>query len=449
MSQPRDLPSTREHGVALVVSLVILVLLAVMAVALLQSSGIDRTSSKAVADKAKADLAAQAAVDAAMAQLLDNLKTYPDSATGWETINGNDGTVLYYRDKTPEQTSGAAPAQLYVLPLASGATAQKIADKSKALPTLTDTPLATANAYNFNHVRSAGDKIGWIGSSPQWAGSAPQPFRGQWIELTDSDSKVTGRYAFWAEDESFKANANYMGSTPRGGATTGSSPSEIPFQGVLKSVMTGSPNYDSIAKSITDYRGNFPGALFLNYRDLNQVGGQSTLADTAKFEATIFSGASDLSRSGSKRVNLNKVVSTSTDATEIRKQLDEIIKTITAQSPNFGQRFYRNDPNNKNSLDVPTTGTPSDQTIYLNKIAANIRDYIDTDSQPTIVNNDSSLTVRIGSGPTNAIIANGGGTAGTNEVIAIGKERVPLIQEYALRVRETSFGPRPDRLRTM
>ncbi len=89
-----------------------------------------------------------------------------------------------------------------------------------------------------------------------------------------------------------------------------------------------------------------------------------------------------------------------------------------------------------------TCAHPSNRTIYLNKIAANIRDYIDTDSQPTIINNNSGMTVRIGSPPTNAIVSSGGGTAGPNEVIAIGKERVPLIQEYALRVREIQFGPR-------
>ncbi len=41
--------------------------------------------------------------------------------------------------------------------------------------------------------------------------------------------------------------------------------------------------------------------------------------------------------------------------------------------------------------------------------------------------------------PTNAIVASGGGTAGPNEVIAIGKERVPVIQEYALRIRQIAF----------
>ncbi len=431
----------QNTGVALVVTLVILVLLAGLAVGLLQTSSLERGTSKAVADKAKADLIAQTAVNAAIAQLLDNLTQYPDSATTWETINGNDGTVLYYRDKTPEQAIAAnTAAQLYVLPLASGATAQTVATKNNALPTLTDSPPATANAYNFNHARFSGDTQGWIGSSPQWTSggpTAPQPFRGQWIELTDSDAKKTGRYAYWMEDESFKANANYMGSSSRGSNTLGDLPSQIPFQGILKAVLTGSPDYNTIASDITTYRAKFPSSLFFNFRDLNQVSGQSTLAESAKFEATIFSGESNLSRGGTKRVNLNKVVSESTDPTEIRKQLDQIIKSITYLLPNFPQRFYRSG-SNKNSLDVPGTGTPSHQTIYLNKIAANIRDYIDTDSQPTIVNND--LTINIGSAPMHSLP--GGGASGSNEVIAIGKEAVPLMQECMLRVKQAAFSNR-------
>ena len=154
------------------------------------------------------------------------------------------------------------------------------------------------------------------------------------------------------------------------------------------------------------------------------------IADQSKFEATIYSGTSNLSRGGSKRVNLNKVVATSTDETAIRSQLDQIIKTITYHLPNFGQRFYRDAANLNTTTDVPA----ADQTIYLNKLAANIRDYIDTDSQPTIINSDG--TVRIGTPPTHCFVASGGGTLGPNEVMAIGKDHVPSIQEYVIRVRQ-------------
>jgi Tfp pilus assembly protein FimT len=428
--------STRKRGESagfvLVITVVILALLTIMAVAFLSSSTSDRAISRAAANKTKSDLAAKTAYDVAVTRLIDNLSQYPDSATTWESVNGtNSGTVLYFRDKTPEDAiaTGVA-AQLNVLPLASGGTVQPVASKSSALAILDNT-----NSFDLNHARFSGDTQGWIGAPPA-AASRPE-FRGQWINLTNSDGKVTGRYAFWMEDESFKANVNLMGNTLRGSNTLGNSPVQIPLQGLFKTVLN-STDPDTIATDTMAFRTSFPASSLFEYRALNQVKNQPTLADLLKFEATVYSGASNLSRSGSKRVNLNKVVSDSIDPTAIRTQLDEIIKTVTFHLPNFAQRFYRTGAD-KNSLDVLDSGTPSYRTIYLNKIAANIRDYVDTDSQPTIVNND--LTVNIGAVPTNAIPS--GGASGTNEVVAIGKEAVPLLQEYMLRVKQIEPKLRP------
>src|SRR5436190_1295503 len=91
----------KDRGFALIVTVIILALLAVMAVAFLSTSRVERGTARGVADKVKADLAAQSAVNAAISRLIDNLTNYPDSATTWETINGDPATVVYYRDKTP------------------------------------------------------------------------------------------------------------------------------------------------------------------------------------------------------------------------------------------------------------------------------------------------------------------------------------------------------------
>src|ERR1700730_2815547 len=417
-------------GFALIVTVIILSLLAIMAVAFLSSSRVERATARGVADKTKADMIAQTAVNTAIARLTDNLSTYPDSATTWETLNGNPATIVYYRDKTPEQGAGSP---MNVFPLVSGATVQPIATKTSSFPTT----LNDSNSFDLNHARFSGDTQGWIGAPP---GAASRPsYRGPWVNVTDSASKVTGRYAYWIEDESFKANANLMGNTLRGSSTLGNAPSQIPFQGVFKTVLT-SGNPDTIANDTVTLRANFPSSAFFEYRALNHVKNQPTLADSIKFEATIFSGTSNLSRSGFKRSNLNKVVADSANATAIRKQLDQIIQAITHQLPNLSQRFYRNG-SDKNSLDVTSTGSPSNQTIYLNKVAANIRDYIDTDSQPTIVNNDSSLTINVGAIPTHSFPD--GGAFGANEAVAIGKESTPSLQEYMVRVKQIEPKTRP------
>lgn len=459
--QRRNDPGNRERGFVLVITVVILALLTIMAVGFLSSSTSERATSRASANKTKADLAAQTAVNVASTRLIQLITSYPDSATTWESVNQSSGglryqgTTIYYRDQTPEATAAGTPSQLRALPLiseaqpvaipygAQTATARETTLRG-ALPALDST-----NSYDLNHARFSGDTQGWIGSPPS-AASRPE-FRAQWTNLTNSDGKVSARYAYWMEDESFKANANLMGNTLRGSNSLGDAPTQIPLQGIFKTVLASS-NPDTIANDAVTLRASFPSGAFYEYRSLNRVPGQPILADSLKFEATIFSGAINLSRNGSKRVNLNKVVvdqnpdptnsaAVTAAQTAIRKQLDQIIKTVSYHLPNFGQRFYRTGTD-RNSLDVSDSAGSTHRTTYLNKIAANIRDYIDTDSQPTIVNNDTGYTIRIGVAPTHPIETSGGGTAGTSEIVAIGKERVPFIQEYLLRVRQIAFSPR-------
>ncbi len=446
-----DPSSNRTGGFALIVSLIMIALLTIMAVAFLSSSGTDRATGRAAANKAKADLASQAAINVAISRLVDNVMKYPDSATSWERVTqaGSstaqyEGTTLYYRDQTPENVTPGTPSPLHALPLISGAQSVLIPPPPQT-PSVREATLRSAlpvldatNSFDFNHARFAGDTQGTIGAP---FGTTPRPeFRAQWIDLKDSDGNVTGRYAYWMEDESFKVNVNLMGKTPRGANTLGDSPSQIPLQGLLKQTLGAGFDPEAVANDIFANRAAFPNSLFFEFRALNHVTGQSDLAESAKFEATIHSGSSNLSRSGTKRVNLNKVVTASADPSVIRNQLDQIIKTITYHLPNFAQRFYRTGTD-KNSLDVQNSGSSLHQTIYLNKIAANIRDYIDADSQPTIVKNDPpAYTVVVGSPPARSLPI--GGSTGSNPIAAIGKENVPFLQEYMLRAKQLLFSSR-------
>ena len=122
-----------NRAFALIVTVIMLSLLAIMAVAFLSTSRVERGTARGVADKVKADFAAQSAVNAAIARLMDNITNYPDSATTWESVNGvNGGTILYFRDKTPEAAIAAGTtAQLNVLPLISGGIVKPVASKKR------------------------------------------------------------------------------------------------------------------------------------------------------------------------------------------------------------------------------------------------------------------------------------------------------------------------------
>ena len=69
-----------QSGVALVTTIIVVAVLAVVAVAFMQSVGTDRLSSRTGANYMKARLAAEAGASAAEAALANLITQYPDSA---------------------------------------------------------------------------------------------------------------------------------------------------------------------------------------------------------------------------------------------------------------------------------------------------------------------------------------------------------------------------------
>lgn len=446
---------TARRAFALVTVLVILTLLSVIVTAFLTSTAAERATARAFCNATRADLAASSATSDGATLLKACFETYPDSATTWEPVwcSGSAvtaGTVLYFRSHPNGAAFDPANDPVSLRPLMSGGTAVALTG-SQAAPAKGRSTLAVAypslpfthpdNSVDLNYPRFAGDTIGWIGSSGTGRLSVCVPWIYQ-TETTGTGARPVARYAYWIEDESFKINTDCSGKDPRGTDTAGDSPAQIPLQGLLAA--SGSlPASDGEAAGIVNVRNSFPGRRFGDFRALNQVCTIPNFAETAKFEGTAYSSSLNLSRSGARRLNLNAVVQDSTDADAIRRQLDWAIAPIRIQLPNFGQRFYRLDPKSLNDLQVPTIRSmPSADCTetYLQKIAANLRDYIDPDSQPTIVNNDADMTIRLGK-PTTAIEPLQSGTQGDNSVLAVGKENVPYLDEYAIRVTLNGFSP--------
>ena len=108
------------------------------------------------------------------------------------------------------------------------------------------------------------------------------------------------------------------------------------------------------------------------------------------------------------------------------KRLYRSTYTFTSSSPSY--------PSNLNSVGPPYGPTAAQATIYLNKIAANIRDYIDPDCIPTVVypstNGDIIGQVRAKSRPTVSLYV----SDGANAVWAFGKDTAPFLQEAAVHI---------------
>jgi hypothetical protein len=373
--------------------------------------------------------------------------------------------MLYYYDAPPGRVSHPAPARR-ILPLMSVG-----ADENGRL--LAEVPLEEKgnalggeawndeNSVDLNRPRFNGDTAGWIGSPPPPKGASgevdnradkPKAFRAKWIELKEqstsgSQPKTFARYAFWIEDESFKLNLNLLGAQPRSAEkdSAGQSPAEIPIQGLLRSARAPFPSdaeRDSFARDVVQLRDGFFGRRMLEMRGFNRAHGSYNLGDEAKFLATLFSASHNVSRHGSQRLNVNglgfDVMTTSSAPAdgEIMQGVSRLVEAIRFHAPKFGERFYHDVAEEKVTPIVLNAEqvTPAHRNIYLHKLAANLRDYIDIDFQPTILDRSGKLWPR--RAPVTAMSAR----EGENEAWAQGKDSAPFLQEAVARLRGGPIG---------
>lgn len=497
----------RRGAFALVITLLILSLLVIVAVSYLSSMMSERQTADAYTAKARAEQAAQSGADSAMAILTESFRDFPDSATAWDTASASsapfEGTSLYlravpssptdpaaYANPQPDAASAAAndpagnnpanPAcKTFVLPLISGVPggrAQLVANRAGMLPamSLSVTDPTRQNFTDLNVRRAYGDIQGVIGSPPGWKGTAPKPALAYWVTLNGDDNRPTSRYAFWIEDESFRANISYLGtdgqkpgqnridntSQPRENNLPRSlRPGDMSLPGFLTAINDGSVVANTTQLLAT--RAAYPGGVFPDPLAFVHSAGDGKLSDSLKpvvdalrYLTTTQSGTLNYTRHGTQRLNLNDILpkptvplsETPQTAAVTQNAVDQIVETIKFHLPDFGQRFYRTstatDSATLNARQVAAiaglSGDPA--TIYLYKLAANICDYLDTDSQPTMIlagGTVDATPVNYGTAPLNDEQSN-------NTYWAQGKESSPLIQEVVVRYRPVvGTGPSP------
>jgi hypothetical protein len=458
----------QEQGVALVVTVIVVAMLAVVGVAFMQSTSADRASSRSVANYLRARLAAESGAAAAQAMVASAIARYPDSAAVWQNIGGggangtnNEATVLYLRAQSGNTNLGASPGafgpnvSVLAQPLVSrvGADAESFNTNPTSLTEVGSLLAFSTNDKTMVNLNATNDSRPFplVGARSSTNPGAPVT-AAKWIYIskfggaTNATNPYVARYAFWVEDESFKVNINVATNGPRGTSSLGLSSEEVRIDGSWKSSKNPELNNANFAEVINDRKslgGSFPTAATAA---IPAAVKNTSAASELRFLTTARSAGLNISRGGFKRYNINAVtdgIGSSTDVANIRRNLDRVIGAITNTNaaPLFGQRFYRlADVNATNA--VPSTGSaPANRArIYLNKIAANILDYVDSDDQPTIINNDDDLSIRVGR-PVYGIETLGGGTDGINSAAAMGIENMPRLQEYAIHGRIRKMDP--------
>jgi len=438
-----------KSGSALVMTLLVIALLSTIVVAFLTSMNLERTVAKSHRNRLQAELAAQTAFATATDKIKRTLLANPWHGVGMKEVNGQLSPVI-----VGGGTPSAPPTTETLLFSIQDETAASTAIEFNA-----------SNSIDMNIRRNAADAGGWIGSPA----GAPRPAcRAQWIEILQDPSKeeqpnrrlpeynpVVARFAYWVEDEAAKLDLTLAGNadgSPQGQFERSEHGSEVTDLDLGALPLKDSSPLDyqqNLARSLNasliaqqDHPYKSADAKLVNL--LDPSGGEDT-AEKIQFYATRFSKSLDTAMSGRRRANLNAIVTPAVNSPDsIAADINDIAWVITGRHvmtsshtldneasaglfldqpqeegplPTFGDRFFRDS--------AAGFGRELVREIYLRKLAANIRDYIDGDHQPTLITASGAVPSSIPPETTPS--------AQQANYQAIGKEVSPYLQEHAWR----------------
>ena len=395
----------RQKASALVTTLFVVVVLSTIVMAFMASMSLERQIAKSMKNKYQADLAAEAGMQDFLSRLQNIKSDGPYSAFYLLGANTNPYLFLGKRAFTANGTiTKRVPLFSTVFTNFQDLTNFAASFLSSAAISIQD---IDRSGNNVSRSLSSSNDIwcdinktnarfpsGIVGLRNTFTNTNNIPtLSANWVYIKNATGKVVGRYAYWADDECSKLDIRYAGQNANTLANHTRSNGAL-FSDLALTTLTNTPNaaVNLAATNLANllaFTNSSIQALPLSVQNVQYSIANSGNLSTAQWQSlkpfiTLYSRHDDRSLDGKRRVNLNALVTSTTNATDVAQQTLTIRDAITNSLPDFGKRFY------SASNGTLTTPTSSHQKAYATRIAANIRDYIDTDNNATIINSDDT-----------------------------------------------------------
>jgi hypothetical protein len=383
--------SHRDSAFALAVTLVLMALIVIVIVAYLANTRTERVTSAIYANRIRAKIVAGGALAAATKLLRDNTR-YSNYITTMPHPSPAP-TKLYnevYRPTDSADTAAAIANDYLRLTNAAGEILASRAATASGTPqvdprpsplmipaggpfNISDPGFTVSNSYDFNQlVRLGADPNGRL------VNPSPRPAFGQWVRIRDANNELAGRYAYFIEDESMKANVNVIGNNLAGGSNLRINDLTLPLPSPAP--MTQLQEVDPAAILPTSAnRAAADSALTGIAAAGNRLASRSSLALLDQWNpnfsdhahlATVVSRDDDTTAKGWQRMDLNALVASAADNASkvaVANRIANWIRDAWTGPELSGLTNYQ---------------MFNDSRLRL-QIAANIVDYIDADNTPT------------------------------------------------------------------
>ncbi len=328
----------RERGVALVTTVIVVAVLAVVAVAFMQSTTTDRLSSRSVANYNRAKLAAEAGLavaEATLARAMTNDTFIVVANTNRQLFVGNGISNSTNFSYTPAFST--------------------VSNLSTAVSNIVTAGLPSTNVAG-----------GIILTNAMPGGLSITSPAVSWVFLTNASGQTNARFAYWVEDLGGKLDLSVVGATNDSDRTnarrlTGTNPAEIALWSLFNSNSPSDPD-NAAATNLVGARSNL-----VTVATARLVEASVTTNILAELAANLRHDTNEpelipfgfrYADEGGAKYNLNTYTNASAVAT--------LAGIINRNLPQFGTR-----------------GGAMTPVGYVNNIAASIIDYADTNSTPT------------------------------------------------------------------